>query len=200
MEKLLFVDATVRPRGLSRTAALADRFLNAYRAAHQGNTVVERKLVDLPLSPHTAQGLVERDRLLAAGATDDCRFELAREFASADRLVIAAPFWDLSFPAILKIYIENISVCGLTFGFDGNRMFGLCRSKRLLYITTRGGDFSGADRDMEMALPQLNAYSKMFGLGPVSCISADGIDIFGADSAAILEKAALEAERLAADF
>lgn len=200
MDTLLFIDATVRPRGISRTAALADRFLDAYRAAHPGDLIVSRRLTELSLSPHTAEQLEQRDRLLAAGATDDSRFDLAREFAAADKLVIAAPFWDLSFPAILKVYIENISVCGLTFGFDGNRMFGLCRSKRLLYITTRGGDFSGADRDMEMALPQLNAYSKMFGLGPVSCISAEGIDIFGADSAAILESAALSAERLAAEF
>ena len=37
----------------------------------------------------------------------------AKQFAGADTIVIAAPFWDLSFPAILKTYIENIYVTGI---------------------------------------------------------------------------------------
>ena len=31
------------------------------------------------------------------------------------RIVVAAPFWDLSVPAVLKVYIENISADGVTF-------------------------------------------------------------------------------------
>ena len=39
----------------------------------------------------------------------------------ADTIVIAAPFWDFSFPAALKIYIENIYVTGIVsrYGSDG---------------------------------------------------------------------------------
>ena len=33
-------------------------------------------------------------------------FDLAGQFAGADTIVIAAPFWDLSFPAALKQYMQ----------------------------------------------------------------------------------------------
>ena len=34
----------------------------------------------------------------------------AKKIAAADRIVIAAPFWDMSYPAILKVFVENMSV------------------------------------------------------------------------------------------
>ena len=40
-------------------------------------------------------------------------FRYARQFAAADKIVIAAPLWDLSFPAQLKVYLENIYVTGI---------------------------------------------------------------------------------------
>ena len=40
-------------------------------------------------------------------------FDLASQFQQADEIVIAAPYWDLSFPAILKLYLENIYVTGV---------------------------------------------------------------------------------------
>lgn len=45
-------------------------------------------------------------------------FKYAHEFANADLIVIAAPFWDLSIPALLKVYIENIAVDGITFEYS----------------------------------------------------------------------------------
>ena len=67
-------------------------------------------------------------------------FEQAKRFANADTIVIAAPFWDLSFPAVLKIYFENITVSGVTFEYsEKGRPLGKCRAKKLYYITTSGG-------------------------------------------------------------
>lgn len=34
----------------------------------------------------------------------------AKKIAAADRIVIASPFWDMSYPAILKVFIENMSL------------------------------------------------------------------------------------------
>ena len=56
-----------------------------------------------------------RTKMLADGAFQDPLFGLARQFAAADRIVIAAPYWDLSFPAALKQYVEQINVLGITF-------------------------------------------------------------------------------------
>ena len=66
-------------------------------------------------------------------------FYYAKQFAEADEIVIAAPFWDLSFPAMLKIYMEQITVSGITFEYINGRPSGLCKANRLTYITTSGG-------------------------------------------------------------
>ena len=55
-------------------------------------------------------------------------FCYARQFAAADRIVIAAPLWDLSFPAQLKVYLENIYVTGIVTKYsEAGEPVGLCR-------------------------------------------------------------------------
>ena len=49
--------------------------------------------------------LPHREELLDRGELDGEIFRYSHQFAAADRIVIAAPYWDLSFPAQLKIYI-----------------------------------------------------------------------------------------------
>ena len=46
--------------------------------------------------------LATRDALREKEAYDSPMFALAREFAAAEKIVVAAPYWDLSFPAVLK--------------------------------------------------------------------------------------------------
>ena len=41
-------------------------------------------------------------------------FDLARQFARAEIIVMAAPYWDLSFQAALKQYLEQVNVVGIT--------------------------------------------------------------------------------------
>ena len=41
--------------------------------------------------------------------------DLARRIAAADRIIIAAPFWDMSFPSALKVFFANMSLFGITF-------------------------------------------------------------------------------------
>lgn len=155
MENLLFINACVRGER-SRTLKLARRFLDAYRAAHPDTVITERDLCAARLQPQYPEVLAERDALWSAGKLEQPMFEPAWQFAAADKLVIAAPFWDMSFPAILKIYLERISVTDLTFGYsEEGAMVGLCRASKLLYITTRGGNYAGTP--METATPVLKA-------------------------------------------
>ena len=67
-------------------------------------------------------------------------FYYARQFAEADQIVIAAPFWDLSFPAILKAYMEQITVSGITFEYINGRPCGRCKKKTDLHYNIRQAD------------------------------------------------------------
>ena len=105
---ILFVNACVRKE--SRTLVLAKDILS-----REDGTVTEVDLTKENLLPLNRESLELRDRLLKAGRRDDPMFRYARQFAEADEIVIAAPFWDLSFPSMLKIYMEQITVTGVTF-------------------------------------------------------------------------------------
>ena len=95
------------PRGESRTEKLARALLKAL------GEYEELRLYDEPLHPLGRADIAKRDALLAEKKYDDEMFRYARQFAAADRIVIAAPLWDLSFPAQLKVYLENIYVTGI---------------------------------------------------------------------------------------
>lgn len=125
MEKILFVNACVRPE--SRTLILAKCLL-----ACLGNDYTEVNVTDGNIKPLDFKALNERAEKIRRADFSDASFAPARQFAEADTVVIAAPFWDLSFPSCMKIYLENILVSGLTFTYRSGRPEGLCRTKRLL--------------------------------------------------------------------
>jgi FMN-dependent NADH-azoreductase len=114
-------------------------------------------------------------------------FDLARQFAAAEEIVIAAPFWDLSFPAALKQYFEQINVPGVTFRYNAAGVpEGLCRAGTLTYLTTAGGDYFPE----EYGFGYVRALAQGFyGIREVRLIKAVGLDLDGADVEAILRAA-----------
>ena len=101
--------------------------------------------------------------------------------------MIAAPFWDLSFPAVLKQYFEQINVIGVTFRYTPQGVpEGLCRAGRLTYVTTAGGEFVPED----YGFGYVKALAQTFyGIPDVRLIKAVGLDLVGADPEAILNAA-----------
>ena len=169
---VLFINACVRQD--SRTKRLADKLL----ADLQG-PVTELRLWDMEFPVVDEDFLKKRDQLINNEMFSDPMFDLARQFAASDEIVIAAPYWDLSFPSSLKQYLEQICVLGVTFiyGPDGTPK-GLCRAKKLTYLTTAGGDFC----PLEFGFGYVEALSKMFfGIEETRLIKATGLDIVGAD-------------------
>lgn len=176
----LFINACVRKQ--SRTRILADCLLSKL----EGETE-EIRLTDLSFPVVDEAFLQERDRLIASGRLDDPLFSLARQFSEADVIVIAAPYWDLSFPAALKQYFELINVLGITFMYtpDGYPK-GLCRAKKIYYITTAGGMFV----PYEFGFGYVKALAENFyGISDVELIKACGLDIDGADPDEIMQEA-----------
>ncbi|MBR6206333.1 MAG: NAD(P)H-dependent oxidoreductase [Oscillospiraceae bacterium] len=180
MTMILFVNACVREG--SRTKRLADVLL-----ARRRGPVEEVRLHEIAFPVADADFLEKRDALIAAGSFDDPMFALARQFAAADEVVIAAPLWDLSFPASLKQYFEQINVTGITFRYSPEGIpEGLCRAGRLTYVTTAGGPFFPE----EFGFGYVKAMAEGFyGIRDVRLISAAGLDIVGADVEGILKDA-----------
>jgi len=182
---LLFINACVRKA--SRTKELADCLLSGTKEP------VEEVRPDTVAFPTVDESfLKKRDRLIRDRAFDDPLFGLARQFASAHEIVIAAPYWDLSFPAALRQYFEQINVLGITFIYtpDG-RPAGLCRASRLTYIMTAGGLYCPE----EYGPGYVRALARDFyGIPRFRLIRAVGLDIDGADVGGIMAKAKADIE------
>ena len=104
--------------------------------------------------------------------------------------MIAAPYWDLMFPAVVKTYFENITVTGITFRYSPQgKPQSLCRAKALHYVTTAGG-FIGQN-DFGFSYTEALARN-FFGIEDIRRYAAEGLDILGADTDAIMLKAKAE--------
>lgn len=177
---ILFIDCCVRKD--SRTKRLADAFLRLL-----DGEVRELRLENVSFPVVNEEFLTRRDRLKADGRYDDQIFDLGKQFASADTIVIAAPYYDLSFPASLKQYFEQINVSGLTFSYTPQGTpVGLCKAKDLYYITTAGGAFCPE----EYGYGYIKALAENFyGIRNTRLIAATGLDIDGADPEKIISEA-----------
>ena len=176
---VLFINGCVREQ--SRTLELARAVLEQLPG-----DVEEVRLY--PDGPEGLDGekLCLRDELLKNRAYDHPMFRFARQFAGADTIVLAAPYWDLAFPARVRAYLEEITVSGITFryGEDGIPR-GLCRAERLIYVTTAGGPiFRNLGYDYVKALAEV-----FYGIGDVRLVKAEGLDIWGAEPEKILAQA-----------
>ena len=190
MKKLLFVNACVRGEA-SRTLELSrfyiDGFLEEEKAAGRNWDVEEVCLDEIEgLKPLDSSELALRDSMLAAGDFSHSMFDHAKKIISADHVVIGAPYWDLQFPALLKIFLERCSVTGLTFIYNDEGIpAGQCKAKSLMYITTSGSPVG----DMNFGYEYVQGLCRLFGIPETYFASAEGLDIIGNDVLKIMEDA-----------
>ena len=167
MKKLLYIDACIRDTE-SRTKRIAEPVVEALKEKYDVRTLclneLELSIVKKDLIKQRNNGIIDKEVISWAESIRD-----------ADRIVIAAPFWDMSFPAALKNFFELCSIFDVTFKSDDKTCYGNCRAEKLLYITTRGMNISTGD-ELEQATPYLKALSWLWGIGPLEVISAHNMD------------------------
>lgn len=175
---ILFVNAC--PRENSRTLELAKEVL----------ANLHGEVREIPLYPNGAEGLTPqtlqlREELSAARDFSHPMFDRAKEFAAAD-VVLAAPYWDLLFPAKVRAYLEEVTVTGVSFRYSEEGIpVGLCKAKQLIYVTSAGGPIV-----WNMGYEYVEKLARaLYGISDVRLVKAEGLDIRGADTAAIMEKA-----------
>ena len=180
MEQILFINAC--PREGSRTLELA-----RYLLTKLNGTVEELALFEENLLPLNGKTLALRDKMTANQNFDHPIFKYARQFAKADTIVLAAPFWDLSFPSALKIWLEYVMAKEITFRYTEKGFpCGLCKAKKLFYVSTAGGPVLPS----HMGFSYVDALAKSyFGIPETVLFSAENLDVVDADTTAILSKA-----------
>ena len=193
--KILLINACVRKD--SRTKRLADRLITSLCGSLNSADDIELNEVDLQkenIQPLSAGMLSERDRFVADGDYSPAIFRYAHMVREADVIVIAAPFWDMSFPASLKVFVEAVMVKGLVFSYAPDGMpVSLCKASCMYYVSTSGGPVGPVHYGYDY-LKMISEY--FFGVKKCTLIQAEMLDVDGMDPEKIINDKLAEIDRL----
>ncbi len=101
--------------------------------------------------------------------------KLIAEINDADTLVIGAPIYNFSVPAVLKAWIDQVCRVGLTFKYTENGPVGLLSGKRAIVVLASGGTQVGSAIDY--ASGYLKHILGFIGITDVTILAADALAV-----------------------
>ncbi|MDM0975460.1 FMN-dependent NADH-azoreductase [Clostridium perfringens] len=198
MSKVLYIKANIKNEGESRTFKVSDSFVEEYKKNNP-----EDEIITLDLYKENIDFLRVDDLGKLFGPKDEesknnSILKYAYQFADADKYIIAAPMWNLSFPAILKAYIDYVSVSGITFKYTAEGPVGLLNNKKAVHIVSRGGGYDNSP--YEMGDRYLRTILGFFGIKDIETIAIDNLDVMGVNVKEKVEEGIKKAISLAKKF
>ena len=203
MARLLYVEASPRKQR-SHSIAVAEAFLDAYRAANPGDTVEELDVFSSQLPAFDGATIAAKYAVMGGDDfTDDQKFAweavtaAAEHFRGFDKYVFAVPMWNFGVPYALKHYIDVITQPGLTFKVGDAGYEGLCDGPALV-ISARGGEYNpNMPGGYDYEAPFMKLWCGFVGLTPDSLLvqptAANGPDAAKEARAAAIEEAKAKA-------
>nr|WP_263328481.1 NAD(P)H-dependent oxidoreductase [Neobacillus sp. Marseille-Q6967] len=126
---------------------------------------------------------VEREKILKMHA-------LANEFITYEYYVFVSPLWNLSSPAVLKDFLDNLFIAGKTFAHTSNGPKGLLSGKKAIHIHTRGGQYTGTPmQELESGDRYLRIALNFLGIEVMDTIVAEALDLYPQKAPEIVAKA-----------
>ena len=194
---LLFVDCCISHRGdRSRSHALCQAFLEEFKRTHPAVDIETVNLQRMGLQPFDQFATDDRNALRNVRSFDSPVFKLARQFKRADQIVIGAPLRDLTFPAMLRVYIEYICVREVTYHYEGQTCVGDCMATKLAYLTVSGGE----ELEENLGTEYWRQLCRRFGIKEFCHVEAYGLDTRPEEGEAIMAAACEKAKKLAETF
>ncbi len=164
-KRLLYIVANSKPESLSTCQRTGQLFLNAFLKQHPEYHVETLRLFDMDLPEPNHHHFMARAEIVSGSNFDELEpqdkktvhrmLELCQLFKSADRYVIVAPMWTLSFPYKLKQLMDCIILHGQTISISEKGVTGLLHDKKrkALYIQSSADMFPFS----VMKVPLLNS-------------------------------------------
>jgi FMN-dependent NADH-azoreductase len=202
MKKLLYIAASPKPETESVSKRAGREFVTRCAANIPDCTVEELDLYTsfIPLPRQTYfTGWVE----LVTGAQydvlsdDDKRAvtrmnDLCTQFEAADIYVIASPMWSLSYPSILKQYLDCIMLNNRLIRLSDTGVDGLLGSKqrKMVYIQSSGGIYPKLlYKQLNFGIRYFHDIFKFLGIRDFSRVLIQGTDMTGVGVEKALEAA-----------
>lgn len=201
MSKVLYIKANARPDEESRTFKISNSFIEEYKVQNPQDEIITLDLYKEGITFLPVGKLDEIHTPSDGAGRNHPILKYAYQFLAADKYIIAEPFWNLSIPAILKAYIDYITISGITFKYTAEGPVGQCYGKKAVNIVTRGGVYSsGPAAEYEMGDRYLRTIFGFLGIIDFQTITAEGLDIMENDVDAIVNKAISTAKEVAKRF
>ncbi len=210
MSKVLVLKANPKPVATSYTLRLSEAFVNAYKAEHPGDTIIELDLFKEKLPAIDEIGFVawgKQGGFIPAPPTPDesawieSNEKIIDQFLLVDKVVLAAPMWNFNFPPVVKAYIDNIIVAKKTFMYTATGPVGLAKDKPVLLIQSRGGIYSsGPLAGYEHAESYLRSILGFIGITSFQTLLVEGVNMTPDKAEDIFESAVVKAKELAKKF
>lgn len=177
MATLLAIEAS--PRADSVSTELAERFIDLWLSGHDDGNVI-RHNVSLDPVPFIDETWIDAAYTEEASRTPDQHAKLVisdhlvDELIAADVLVIATPMWNLSIPASLKAWIDQVVRANRTFKFTDAAPVGLLsQEKQVVVFTARGGSYGYGSAMFDFQEPYLKALFRLLGLRDIRFVHAE---------------------------
>jgi len=179
---LLLIHAS--PRGeRSHSRRLADEFLQAWKTTHPHGDAVVRDLGYEP-PPFVSEAWIEgaftppEGHSHAARAAVRVSDRYVDELLAAEEIVIATPIYNLSIPAVLKAWIDQVVRAGRTFAMGPGGFEGLLKTKRVRVLVASGSDFrpTGPFGAYNFVEPYLRAVLGFIGITDVAFVYAHSLN------------------------
>jgi FMN-dependent NADH-azoreductase len=180
MPTLLRIDSSpLYGRSVSRQ--LTDAFAVQWRSANPDGTVVDRDLYATPIPPVNAEwvGAVftpEEARTPQQKEQLSLSDSLLTELFAADQYVFGVPMYNFGVPAVLKLWIDQITRIGKTFSYVDGTPKGLILGKKATFILATGGIYDAGTQmaSFNFVEPYLRAVFGFQGVTDVTFITAGG--------------------------
>lgn len=209
MAKLLYVTANPKPTELSYGLQVGEHFIHEYKKVNPNDTVETFDIYNenVPLIDGTvlsawgklaAQAELTEDEAKAVGRMN----QILEQFLSADKVVFATPMWNLSFPPMLKAYIDNLVIAGKTFKYnEQGQPVGLVENKKVLHIFSSGGVYSeGPAQSWDFTNPFLQSILAFIGITDYSVVRVEGMNAFADKVDEIVAASKQKVEEVAKTF
>jgi FMN-dependent NADH-azoreductase len=180
-----------------QSSRLATRFVDRWRVAHPGATVLLRDLARDPV-PH-----LDASRFAAFLAKDETRDAaqkaavaysdtLIAELKRAEVIVLGLPMYNFGVPSALKAYFDHVARAGVTFRYTERGPVGLLGGKQAYVFAARGGQYAGTPRDTQTEY--VRQFLGFLGIEDVEFVYAEGLAISDASRRNSLAQAELAIE------
>ncbi|MFA4982442.1 MAG: NAD(P)H-dependent oxidoreductase [Candidatus Omnitrophota bacterium] len=185
MNKLLHIIASPRGRD-SRTLQVSRVFLEAFKKEHPDCAIAEVNVFEEDMQPLVVKMVYGKYMLLSGKEVDknmkDAWKNIERyinDFLSADDYLVSTPMWNFGIPYPLKQYIDIILQPRYLFRYTDKGVEGLAKDKKMVVVTSRGGDYSQASpmKGYDLQEPYLRTAFGFIGITDITFVNAQPMDM-----------------------